>query len=320
MQSTVESQDMAALPPQPDDDALRESMLLLRDAVEEYLAIFIGQRALPDNLRAATEYALLGGGKRLRPVLVLRSCQAVTGALDLDGQTEKGQAAMATAGAIELIHCFSLVHDDLPAMDDDSLRRGRPTCHVEFDEATAILAGDALHALAFQLLVEGGASIAGPLVSLVADAVGPTGMVGGQQIDLDAEGQDVTSEMVREIHTGKTARLLMAAVGAGALLAGIPAPVQRDLASAMLDLGLAFQGADDVLDVTATADELGKTAGKDAAAGKATWVRVEGLEKAMARVERYGVAGNKALSAALPPGVGSERLLDLAWKLWNRDS
>jgi len=276
------------------------------------------QVGVPDRLLAAMRHSLLGGGKRLRPVLVLWSWDALNSEKSEDGV--KRHDVMLVACAFEMIHTYSLIHDDLPAMDDDSLRRGRPTCHVEFDEATAILAGDALHALAFQLLVEGGASIAGPLVSLVADAVGPTGMVGGQQIDLDAEGQDVTSEMVREIHTGKTARLLMAAVGAGALLAGIPAPVQRDLASAMLDLGLAFQGADDVLDVTATADELGKTAGKDAAAGKATWVRVEGLEKAMARVERYGVAGNKALSAALPPGVGSERLLDLAWKLWNRDS
>lgn len=284
----------------------------------ELRRLMSAQGDVPPRLLAAMNHSLLGGGKRLRPLLVLWSWDALRVA-GVPSPVERHQV-MLVACAFEMIHTYSLIHDDLPAMDDDNLRRGRPTCHVEFDEATAILAGDALHAMAFQLLVDGAGAVAGPLVSLVADAVGPAGMVGGQQIDLDAEGSEVTSAIVEKIHTGKTARLLMAAVGAGALLAGASASVRRELAAATLNLGLAFQGADDVLDVTATAAELGKTAGKDEAAQKATWVRVEGLAKAQERVVRYGSRGTDALAKVLPPGDGGEKLLALAWKLWNRDN
>ncbi|MFT5232873.1 MAG: farnesyl diphosphate synthase [Candidatus Krumholzibacteriia bacterium] len=290
-----------------------------QDGIEAELErLMLNQKGVPQRLLDAMKHSLLGGGKRLRPVLVLWSWDAL-------GAGQKNlpvtrQEVLLVACAFEMIHTYSLIHDDLPAMDDDNLRRGRPTCHVEFDEATAILAGDALHALAFQLLVDGSGAAVGPVVSLVADAVGPAGMVGGQQIDLDAEGTEVTSGTVREIHTGKTARLLMAAVGAGALLAGASASVQSEMAAAMLDLGLAFQGADDVLDVTATAAELGKTAGKDEVAGKATWVRVEGLERAKERVVRYGSQGTEALKAVLVPSEAREPLLALAYMLWNRDN
>ncbi len=276
-----------------------------------------GEKGVPRRLRQAMGHSLLAGGKRLRPILLLWTWDTV--AVRRKRNPVNREQALTAACALEMLHTYSLIHDDLPAMDDDDLRRGRPTCHVAFDEATAILAGDALQARAFSLLAGCGGPVAGPLVGLVADAVGPAGMVGGQQHDLDAEGTDVTPAAVRKIHTGKTARLLMAAVGAGALLAGAGERVRTEIAAAALDLGLAFQGADDVLDVTGTKANLGKTAGKDAVAGKATWVRLEGLAKASRRVQRHGKRGMDQLAAALPAGAERERLLALAQLLWKRD-
>jgi len=276
-----------------------------------------GEKGVPRRLRQAMGHSLLAGGKRLRPILLLWTWDAVA---VRRRRMPVGRAEVLTAAcALEMLHTYSLIHDDLPAMDDDDLRRGHPTCHVAFDEATAILAGDALQARAFSLLAGCGGAVAGPLVGLVADAVGPAGMVGGQQYDLNAEGAVVTAAVVRKIHTGKTARLLMAAVGAGAMLAGAGDRLLDDLETASRDLGLAFQGTDDVLDVTGTAADLGKTAGKDAAAGKATWVRVEGLTKASRRAQRHGRRGLEKLTAALPPGPKRERLLALASLLWKRD-
>jgi len=289
-----------------------------RGRVEKSLRRLInGEKGVPRRLRQAMRHSLLAGGKRLRPILLLWTWDAVA-AGRRRSPVDRDQVLIA-ACALEMLHTYSLIHDDLPAMDDDALRRGRPTCHVAFDEATAILAGDGLQALAFSLLARSGGALAGPLVMLVADAVGPVGMVGGQQLDLAAEGCEVTVGMVRRIHTGKTARLLIAAVGAGALLAGADTVVQERAEAAAGDLGLAFQGTDDVLDVTATAVDLGKTAGKDAASGKATWVRVEGLAKASRRARRHGQRGLDGLTAALPAGPARDRLLTLAWLLWNRD-
>jgi farnesyl diphosphate synthase len=204
-------------------------------------------------------------------------------------------------------------------MDDDNLRRGRPTCHVAFDEATAILAGDGLQALAFCILARAGGPTAGPLVDLVGRSVGPAGMVAGQQNDLDAEGVPVTAALVRLIHRDKTARLLAASLTCGAMLAASGPAELGPLEKAGLDLGQAFQVADDILDVTATSAQLGKTAGKDEAAGKATWLRVEGLPAARRRMERLGLRGVRGIEAALPAGPARDRLLDLAGLMWNRD-
>jgi farnesyl diphosphate synthase len=219
-----------------------------------------------------------------------------------------------------MLHTYSLIHDDLPAMDDDTLRRGQPTCHVAFDEATAILAGDGLQALAFTILGRHGGPLAGNLVEVVGSAVGPAGMVGGQQEDLDAEGAEVTAALVRRIHRNKTAALIAAALGGGALLAGADDRLVREVAGAGTDLGLAFQGADDVLDATATSEQLGKTAGKDAAAGKATWVGIEGLHGAARRAHRDGRRGLRRLAAVLPAGKARDRLLALGEIMWQRDS
>jgi len=226
---------------------------------------------------------------------------------------------LACACGLEMLHTYSLIHDDLPAMDDDVLRRGRPTCHVAFDEATAILAGDGLQALAFSLFARHGGVVAAPLVDLVARAVGPAGMVGGQQEDLDAEGAPVVARQIRRIHLGKTARLLASALAGGALLGGAREDQLDGLQRAGLDLGLAFQGSDDILDVTADSDHLGKSAGKDVEAGKATWVAVEGLDAAQKRTLRYGRRGLKALETHLPAGPGRDRLMALGELMWDRD-
>lgn len=274
-------------------------------------------KGVPPRLRAAMKHSLLAGGKRLRPVLLLWTRDAVVAG---GGEpVVPRETALAAACGLEMIHTYSLIHDDLPAMDDDGLRRGKPTCHVAFDEATAILAGDGLQALGFETLARSGGEAAGRLVARVADAVGPAGMVGGQQYDLESEGQPVSAAVVRRIHTGKTARLLMAAAEAGAVLGGAGDDLCESIAGALLDLGLAFQGADDLLDVTGTAAQLGKTAGKDLVADKATWLRVEGEVKAMNRVRRLGKRGCQRLADCLAPGPESERLQALAWRLWNRD-
>lgn len=288
-----------------------------RRLVERALAAALrAEPGVPTRLRQAMAHSLLGGGKRLRPVLLLWAWDAA--AARRRPVVGRAQALQAAVG-LEMIHTYSLIHDDLPAMDDDVLRRGRPTCHVAFDEATAILAGDGLQARGFGLLAVGGGARGAQLVARVAEAVGPAGMVGGQQADLEAEGRPVTAAVVRRIHLGKTARLLAAALAGGAELGGATPRAVSRVEAAGLALGLAFQGADDLLDVTGTAAGLGKTAGKDAAAGKATWVRVEGLEAARRRTRRLGEQGLRDLGQALPAGPARERLLALGALMWQRD-
>lgn len=289
-----------------------------RKAVEKALARVLRQeKGIPARLRQAMQHSLLSGGKRLRPILMLWAFDAFNSSGKMAAVSRDN--AMDAACAVEMLHTYSLIHDDLPAMDDDVLRRGRPTCHVAFDEATAILAGDALQALAFTVLARNSGSVAGVLVQVLGNAAGPCGMVGGQQEDLDSEGLDVNVRLIRKIHLGKTAALLAASLEAGAQLAGAPEASCEKIHRAGLNLGLAFQGADDVLDVTATSEQLGKTAGKDQAAGKATWVRIEGLEKARARTSRYGKLGLKELSDILPAGPEGVKLMALGSLMWQRD-
>lgn len=267
----------------------------------------------PDRLRRAMAHSLFGGGKRLRPLLLLASRDAWA-----RGRRGASRRTALDAGcAVEMLHTYSLIHDDLPAMDDDVLRRGRPTCHVAFDEATAILAGDALQALAFGVLAGCGRRGA-DLAALLADAAGPAGMVGGQQLDLDSEGTEPDAELIRRIHLGKTAMLIAAPLAAGAMLADAAEADVEQVRRAGLKLGLAFQAADDVLDVMASAADLGKTPGKDAAAGKITWISLEGLDAARARARRYGDEGTRLLRRLLPPGEPSDRLLALSRMLWDR--
>lgn len=231
----------------------------------------------PAGLGLAMRYAVLDGGKRLRPLLVLAASEAVAG---------HPQAALRAACAVELIHAYSLVHDDMPCMDNDVLRRGKPTVHVQFGQAQALLAGDALQALAFELLVpEGGdipPSVQARQCRLLARAAGAQGMAGGQAIDLASVGIALNEEQLRQMHRLKTGALLQASVTMGAA-SGVASPeAHTQLARFGAALGLAFQVVDDILDVTQDSATLGKTAGKDAAADKPTYVSLMGLERARA--------------------------------------
>jgi len=261
----------------------------------------------PARLHEALRYALLGGGKRLRPALLRLVC------LELGGD----ESAWELPGlALELVHTYSLVHDDLPAMDDDRLRRGRPTVHVAFDEATAILVGDALLTLAFELL----AGVPGPGAAeharVLARAAGSRGMVGGQALDLSLEGGRATLEALVDMHARKTAALFAAACEMGALAAGAGPPLRARAAAAGRALGLLFQAVDDLLDVTGDAGTLGKTPGKDAALERPTLVRALGLDGARERAVELA-AEARAAAQALGFGPGTP-LHDLAAGLLER--
>nr|WP_244983049.1 farnesyl diphosphate synthase [Comamonas aquatica] len=244
--------------------------------VEQALSQWVGVDT-PADLGDAMRYAVLDGGKRLRPLLVLAAAQAVQGL---------PQAATRAACAVELIHAYSLVHDDMPCMDNDVLRRGKPTVHVQFGEARALLAGDALQVLAFELLTPADAqvpaSMQAQLCRLLARAAGAHGMAGGQAIDLASVGQSLTEAQLRRMHSLKTGALLEASVAMGMACGSVSDAAQQALMRYAQLLGLAFQVVDDVLDVVADAATLGKTPGKDADNDKPTYVSLMGLESARA--------------------------------------
>jgi farnesyl diphosphate synthase len=244
--------------------------------VEEALARWVIADA-PAGLGEAMRYAVLGGGKRLRPLLVMAAAEAVAG-----GQP----GALRAACAVELIHAYSLVHDDLPCMDDDVLRRGKPTVHVKFGEARALLAGDALQALAFELLTPQDGSVApgvqARLCALLARAAGHAGMAGGQAIDIASVGRPLAEDELRRMHRLKTGALLQASVMMGAACGAASDAASQALAEYGRAVGLAFQVVDDILDVTADSATLGKTAGKDAAQDKPTYVSLLGLARSRA--------------------------------------
>jgi len=250
----------------------------LRDRIESQLdAALPSPASAPQGLHQAMRYAVLGGGKRMRPLLV-HAAGRVFGAdptlLD------------APAMAVELIHAYSLVHDDLPAMDDDALRRGKPTTHIAFDEATAILAGDALQARAFSLLAEAAAPAALRVACLqaLAQASGAGGMCGGQALDIDATGHAQSLADLKQMHAWKTGALIRAAVRMGALCGDAPAADLARLDRFADALGLAFQVRDDILDVEASSEQLGKTAGKDVAQDKSTFPALLGMDGAKAEL------------------------------------
>lgn len=260
----------------------------------------------PEELHRAMRYSLFAGGKRLRPALCIAAGEL------FDAAEEE---LLPVACALEMIHTYSLVHDDLPAMDDDDLRRGRPTCHKAFGEATAILAGDALLTLAFQILAEAGVDDESRarrmrVIAEIARAAGtPGGMVAGQVLDIAAEGRDVTAEELDRLHASKTGALLTASVVTGAITGGADGASVAALGRYGAALGLAFQIADDVLDVTATAGELGKTPGKDTAAHKATYPALYGIDGSQARARELVDA---ALAAIERFGLRAEPLRSIA--------
>ncbi|MDM0012765.1 polyprenyl synthetase family protein [Variovorax sp. J22P168] len=281
--------------------------------VEAALSRWVGIDA-PVALGDAMRYAVLDGGKRLRPLLVLAAAEAVGG---------QSGAALRAACASELIHAYSLVHDDLPCMDNDVLRRGKPTVHVKFGEADALLAGDALQALAFELLTPDGdevpAAVQARLCRLLARAAGSQGMAGGQAIDLASVGRALDEPQLREMHRLKTGALLQGSVEMGAACSGeatAPAALAalRDYGAA---IGLAFQVVDDILDVIADSATLGKTAGKDAASDKPTYVSLLGLDGARSRADELLGQALAALDRSTLADTGALRAL--AYMVVDRD-
>ncbi|EIL97895.1 geranyl transferase [Rhodanobacter thiooxydans] len=259
----------------------------------------------PTELHRAMRYAVLGGGKRLRPLLVYATAHALG---------EDGPQLDAAACAVELIHAYSLVHDDLPAMDDDALRRGRPTCHVVFGEAMAILAGDALQALAFGILAEDAArrtdaATGIAMLRALGHACGAEGMAGGQALDLAAVGQTLTLGELEHMHACKTGALIRASVQLGALAAGTDEGTLQALDRYAHAVGLAFQVRDDILDVEGESAVIGKTAGKDAAAAKPTFPSIIGLDASRARLAELT---DTALAAFAPLGDRAVLLEELA--------
>ena len=263
--------------PKPDElaGAMAETARLVEAQLEALLPVPLAPEA---RLIEAMRYAVLGGGKRMRAFLVMQTAQLFS-----VNQT----CAARVAAAVEMLHAYSLVHDDLPAMDDDDLRRGKPSCHKAFDEATAILAGDALQTRAFEVLAEedthADAEARCELVAAFAAAVGARGMVGGQMIDMLAEGKNLGAPEITRLQALKTGRLIQFSAEAGAILGRAPQAQRHFIAAYGRELGGAFQIYDDVLDEAGSASELGKTAGKDAAQGKATMVSILGLERARAQ-------------------------------------
>jgi len=294
-----------------DDQIAFETALLMRAAaVETELRQILdarpltGEIARPESLMAAMRHGVLNGGKRLRPFLVLESAALFSADND---------AALRVAAALECVHCYSLIHDDLPAMDDDDLRRGQPTVHKAFDEATAILAGDALLTLAFDIIADEATALPterrAALVLALARAAGAGGMVGGQMLDLEAERTRPDEADIITLQAMKTGALIRFACEAGAILAGASPADRERLAEFGSAIGLAFQLADDLLDLTADAKQMGKATNKDAAAGKATLAALHGpdwargqlhglIDQAHALLEPYGDAAELLKQAA----------------------
>ena len=285
---------------------LKETKKVIEEALDSSLS-----PEKPEILRESMRYSLLAGGKRIRPILCLTSCSLAGGDPKL---------AVPTAVAIEMIHTMSLIHDDLPAMDNDDLRRGRPTNHKVYGDAIAILAGDALLTRAFEMV-----SLRSPnvdpkrLLNVVGElslVAGAPGLVGGQVVDLECEGKKVDLETLEYIHLHKTGALLKACVRTGAMIAGADEKLLTALTSYAEGIGLAFQIIDDILDVTASSETLGKTAGKDLLADKTTYPKLLGLEESKKRALNLV---KKAKEAITPWGKDAKYLLSLADFITNRD-
>jgi farnesyl diphosphate synthase len=280
-------------------------------AVEHALETWVPADA-PGGLGSAMRYGVLDGGKRVRPLLVLAAAHAVQA---------QGETPLRAAVAVELIHAYSLIHDDMPCMDNDVLRRGKPTVHVQFGQAQAMLAGDAMQALAFEVLTpEEGVepAVQARLCALLARAAGHAGMAGGQAIDLASVGKPLSEDVLRDMHRRKTGALLQASVLLGAACAPCPPGALRALSDFGAAIGLAFQVVDDVLDVTQASEVLGKTAGKDVEQNKPTYVQLMGLQRARAYALELRAQARDALAGS---GLTSTRALSmLADKVVDREN
>ena len=285
---------------------LKQQQKIVETALERSLPI-----AQPEKIYQAMRYSLLAGGKRLRPILCLATCELTGGTIDI---------AMPTACALEMIHTMSLIHDDLPAMDNDDYRRGQLTNHKVYGENIAILAGDGLLAYAFEYVGKETKNVPAErvleVITRLGRTVGATGLVGGQVLDLESEGKpDITSSALTEIHTRKTGALLETSVVSGAILAGASSEDIQRLSIYAQNIGLAFQIADDILDITATKEELGKTAGKDLQAQKATYPSLWGIEASKTQAEELV---STAISQLSPYGEKAAALSAIASYIINR--
>lgn len=279
------------------DELLRYSKLI-DGALDKYLTL---DSKVPKELIEAMSYSVKAGGKRLRPALALNACGLMGG---------NQEQALPYACAIEMIHTYSLIHDDLPALDNDSLRRGRPTSHVMFGEAKAILAGDALLSYAFEIMLNSAEDENGiRACRYVARAAGIKGMVGGQWEDVSNEGKKISEHMLKYIHEHKTADMITGALLAGGAAAGAGEETLTGLRTYGLNIGLAFQITDDILDVTGNQEEMGKSLGKDAEEQKATYVAFYGIEEARRAAERHIACAKEAVGVY---GEKAEFLLQLA--------
>lgn len=281
-----------------------------RDRVDENLKRFLSLKEIPAPLREAMIYGVFNGGKRIRPLLVYMALDAFDGDI---------AHADATASAIEMIHAYSLIHDDLPAMDDDDLRRGNPTVHIKYDEATAILAGDALQARAIELIADDesiSAETRIALIKLITHAIGPAGMVAGQSIDLAAENKTISESELVNMHRRKTGDLISASVMSGALIAGVDDEMTQCFSRFGYALGLAFQVRDDILDETGDTNVMGKAKGSDQSNNKATFTSSHGLDYATAQLDSLH---QQAIDALSPLGSNAQPLIMLANFVATRD-
>ena len=285
---------------------LSEKAQFVNDTLSRLIA---GRTDIGGGLREAIRYTLEAGGKRVRSALVLWCCELISGRINHNAEI--------AAAAVEMVHTYSLVHDDLPVMDDDDFRRGLPTCHKAFDEATAILTGDALLTFAFEVLAKeiDGPAVAVRLIGELAQAAGPAGMIAGQMADLKAENGQASEEILEYIHTNKTAKMFRCAAAMGAVCGEAKDSEFDCLCEYGLKIGLGFQIADDILDVCASSEHLGKTAGKDARAGKATYPAVVGMEKSRQLGKKLA---DEAIAALEPFGQKADNLRNLAVALLER--
>lgn len=287
----------------------------IRQVAAEIDAEFDVLLPVPDDARAplykAMRYAAIGGGKRLRPLLLVATAEL----FNVDRDT-----ALRVAAAVEAIHVYSLIHDDLPCMDDDDLRRGKPTLHRAYDEATAVLAGDSLHALAFEILADSRTHpdpfVRSELIATLALASGPEGMAGGQMMDLEAEKASFDLPTVTRLQALKTGALIAASVEMGAILGHLPPEGRTHLRGYARDVGLAFQIVDDIMDVEGDEALAGKALGKDAAAGKATFVSLMGLERAK---QQAAALVDQSLAHLASHGAEAELLRAIARYVLERD-
>jgi geranylgeranyl diphosphate synthase type II len=293
------------------DMGLKEYLRTQQTLIDRALNGFLPKATVkPRTIHEAMRYSMFAGGKRLRPVLAVAAAEACGG---------DAAAALPAACAVECIHTYSLIHDDLPCMDDDDLRRGRPTSHKVYGEGIAVLAGDALLTLAFEILAQAEPTSRYPIaaqISELANAAGSRWLIAGQVMDLEGEGKPTTPQQLKFIHQSKTAALLTASIRLGAMSANATVQRLKSLTDFGQALGLAFQVIDDILDVTQTTEKLGKTAGKDVQATKATYPAIFGLERSRAEAHRLTKA---ALDALKPFGVKGARLREIADYLLQRE-